>query len=137
MDNFRLSEHLAAVQKLLEHCRVPSQSEKTTEDDNRRGWYPVWKRPFVQPSILHLLYQPLKEASNIDDNVHAEQVPSEVQWGMKLRRIIFAGGYRRLSAFEYPCICYLFFVVVIKAEPKSLHFTNPVSDFVAGMGLMN
>lgn len=136
MDNFRLSEHLAAVQKLLEHCRVPSQLEKTTEDDNRRDWYPVWKHPFVQPSILHLLCQPLKDASIIDDNVHAEQIPSQVQWGMKLRRIIFAGGFRRVSAFGYPCVFYLLFVV-IEAEPISLHFINLASDYVAGMRLMN
>lgn len=112
VDNYRLSEHLAAVQKMLEHCGAPSQSEKTTEDDNRRDWYPVWKHKFVQPSILHLLYQPLKDASIIDDNVHAQQITSEVQWGMKLRRLISTGRSRRLSAFDYPCVCYLIFVVV-------------------------
>lgn len=137
-DNYRLSEHLAVVQKLLERCRAPFQSEKSIEDDNRRDWYPSWKLPFIRPCIFHLLYQPLREVPTVDGNVHAEKISSQAQWGIKLQGIISTGESldicRSLTTLASVARVY---VMAMKAKPMLLGFTGLASDYLAGMTLIN
>ncbi|KAL8860832.1 MAG: hypothetical protein Q9178_002862 [Gyalolechia marmorata] len=87
VDNYQLSEHLADVQKLLDYCRVPVQTEKKNEEDERRDWYPMWKPSSIQPCIANLLYQPLKERP-ADQNIHPGQIIPQAQRTIKIRDII-------------------------------------------------
>ena len=87
VDNYQLSEHLADVQKLLDSCRVPVQTEKRNEEDERRDWYPMRKPSGIRPCIADLSNQPLKERP-ADEDIHPGQIIPRAQWAIKIRDII-------------------------------------------------
>ncbi|KAL8785599.1 MAG: hypothetical protein Q9213_003253 [Squamulea squamosa] len=104
-DNFQLSEHLSEVQRLLDRCKAPHESERKIEVDTGQHWYASWKPAYVRPCVVDLLYRPLKELPTIDGNIHAKQTSSQTQWATRLRRIITTGQDlgRSLFALQQKC----------------------------------
>ncbi|KAL8728585.1 MAG: hypothetical protein Q9166_005318 [cf. Caloplaca sp. 2 TL-2023] len=87
-DNYQLSEHLAAVQNLLNLCRVPVHPKKKNEDGHSQEWYPSWKAASVRLYISDLLYRPLKEVSVTDGNIGHRDPSVRERWVTRLNGII-------------------------------------------------
>ncbi|KAL8987874.1 MAG: hypothetical protein Q9169_008637, partial [Polycauliona sp. 2 TL-2023] len=87
VDNHQLSEHLVAVQTLLDRCGPPHPFDKKVEEDIR-DWYPSWKLKNAQPLLTDLLYRPLKEVPAIDGISPPGLRPAQAQPRSKLDGVI-------------------------------------------------
>ena len=83
VDNFELSNQMVSVQKLLDRCQSPVQSQESVGVEGTQAWHRSWKAATIRPCMHDLVYQPMRPLPRINDSSNIYASPHMAQQSTK------------------------------------------------------